>query len=139
MSENDFAIIVESLLNSEFPLAFWAGYSTPVIVSSEFLSKWTITLLVSPPAAPISKASKKGKGKQKAVVVDVEVEDVERSILPVLWIDMKGNIVPELYNQAVAWLKGTLLTCAGATAVSSKLIFLRLLSRLIVSISHRLK
>lgn len=125
MSENDFTVIVESLLNLDLPLAFWAGYSTPVIVSSQFLSKWTIRVFVPPSVAPTPPVSKKGKGKQKAVIVDVEVEveDVERSILPVLWIDMKGNIVPELYSQAVAWLKGTLLTCAGATAVSSNLLF----------------
>lgn len=127
MSENNFSNVINSLLVSKPPIAFVAGYQNPCIISSEFLSSWAVTVLTTPPPASIEEISKKGKGKGKAKAIEVDVVmkgvEVERKVLPLLWVDMKGQIVPDLWNQAINWIKGTLLTCSGATAVS-KLFFL---------------
>lgn len=137
--------IIHLLLHSSPPLAFWAGDSSPILVSAHFLSKWTV--LVYPTTANSAekndslRRSNKGKGKEivpeeeasesasrdrseSVEEAEVEVAEAEaevgegKRVFPLLWIDMTGRILSELWEAALCYVKEDLLVHSGATVVS---------------------
>ncbi|GAA5919094.1 hypothetical protein JCM6882_004891 [Rhodosporidiobolus microsporus] len=75
------------------PLALFAGSAALSVVSTSYLSSWTVAL-------------------PKAAIVE---DEQPRRVLPCLWIDLAGEVNLELWNRAVGWVKGELLTRAGMT------------------------
>lgn len=71
------------LTSSAVPLAFWAGYREVVLVSSQYLSSWS-------------------------VVVD-EDETKYARVLPRRWLDISGRAMTEVWNAARKAVMGIII------------------------------
>ncbi|KAM0747782.1 hypothetical protein T439DRAFT_82046 [Meredithblackwellia eburnea MCA 4105] len=88
LPEIDVDTVVKALLHSNPALAFWAGHSAPVLVSSQFINMWTVHL-------------KDGK-----------------RVFPAIWLGVDGGTVSELWDKALHFVQDTLLGHPGFTCAS---------------------
>ncbi|KAI5477638.1 B-block binding subunit of TFIIIC family protein [Pseudohyphozyma bogoriensis] len=83
---------ISTIINTKPPLAFLAGDTAPALIASRWLSSWAV----------MSAKSTDGKCSP---------------FFPYLWLDIRGQMVPDLWNRASWWLKSFLAIHPGSTCV----------------------
>ncbi|KIO22744.1 hypothetical protein M407DRAFT_216113 [Tulasnella calospora MUT 4182] len=80
--------LLDQLTYATVPLAFWAGYTSPLLVGGKYASAWTVSI-------PIP-----GRG--------VNDKSHVRMVLPRRWLDIHGNLIEKTWNAAlkhvVSWV-----------------------------------
>lgn len=78
--------LLSHLTHATVPLAFWAGYTSPLLVGSKYASAWTVSI-------PIP-----GRG--------VDDKSHVRMVLPRRWLDIHGNLIEKTWNAALKHVVG---------------------------------
>lgn len=87
------AMVVNLMTENEVPLLYWVGYSSVVLVSAQYISKWSIAVS----------------------------DDPLINVLPRRWLDIQGTRVADFWRSALRAVMGLVVFRPGITQVSDQM------------------
>lgn len=90
-SRSQILTVIKRLSTAVIPILFWTGYASAVLVSSHYLSAWTV--VVSEPQRALTR------------------------VYPRRWVDISGERIPEVWNAALRAVTSVVLQRPGICQV----------------------